>query len=213
MIVDEFEFLSQAVGRDAQVVFDVGAKNGRYTSQFLRIFPEAKIYTVDCAPKAIEVLERDFGNNERVQIVPLAFDNVGLTLPFYVCQMSGSSSLHPITRTFAQETCTTETIQVKTITLDEYCKQLVIPHVDLLKIDTEGHDLRVLRGARRMLEEHRISFVHVELLFFPYYQFQCWYYEVAGYLEEHGYALKAMWPTYWGGRIRYAQAFFEDQWT
>jgi FkbM family methyltransferase len=216
VIVDEFEFLGQAVGQDAKVVFDVGAKYGRYTSQFLRLFPEATVYAVDCAPPAIARLERDFGDHKRVEIVPCALLNVyarwpeEVTIfPFHLCQMAGSSSIHPVTDAFGCETHNTETIKVPATTLDEFCGQCGIESIDLLKIDTEGSDLAVLQGAQRLLSEDRIRAIHVELLFYPYYQDQCWYYEVAQHLVERKFELKAMWPTYWGGRLRYAQAFFE----
>jgi len=209
MNVDEFEFLGQAVGKHAEVVFDVGAKYGRYTGQFLRLFPGATVYAVDCAPQAIARLERDFGDHMRVKIVPEAFlDTVG-SIEFHLCQMSGSSGVHPITDLFAQETCDLGTVKVPATTLDLFCDLNDIRTIDLLKIDTEGSDLDVLRGARSMLVQKRIKAVHVEMLFFPYYVDQCWYYEVAKCLVEWGFALKAMWPTYWGGRLRYAQAYFD----
>jgi len=211
MIVDEFEFLGNTVGPDAKVVFDVGAKYGRYTGQFLRLFPQAKIYAVDCAPSALKRLERDFGDRDRVEIVPYALGNVygGASFQFHLCQMAGSSSIHPITDTFEQETCNTEIIQVPATTLDEFCEERGIERIDLLKIDTEGSDLDVLRGSRRLRGARAIRAIHVELLFYPYYQSQCWYYEVSEFLVDSGYELKAMWPMYWGGRLRYAQAFFE----
>jgi len=41
--------------------------------------------------------------------------------------------------------------------------------IDVLKVDAEGSELEVLKGARRLLEEHRILFVLSEFLFTPYY--------------------------------------------
>jgi len=208
VIVDEFEFLGQAVGQNAKIVFDVGAKYGRYTAQFLRLFPEATIYAVDCAPKAVKCLGRDFGRNERVVVVPRAFLSTRRQVEFHLCQMAGSSSIYPITATFGQETHNTGTITVETTTLDIFCQEHDIDQIDLLKVDCEGSDLSILRGAAGMFGRDRIKAVHVELLFFPYYQNQCWYWKVAEWLTDWGFELKAMWPTYWGGRLRYAQAFF-----
>jgi hypothetical protein len=37
-----------------------------------------------------------------------------------------------------------------------------IAHVDVLKIDVEGHEVSVLEGARRALEEHRIAAIMFE---------------------------------------------------
>ena len=39
-------------------------------------------------------------------------------------------------------------VDVSVITLDDYCSELGIARVDLLKIDTQGYDLEVLKGPR-----------------------------------------------------------------
>ncbi len=209
MIVDEFEFLGQAVGKDARTVFDVGAKHGRYTAQFLRLFPEATVYAVDCAPPAIARLSDEYGGHGRVEVVGQAFLDAPGEVAFHLCQRAGSSSVHPITATFGQETRNTGTVTVPATTLDAFCDAQGVGAIDLLKIDCEGSDLAVLRGGARLFSGDRVRAVHVELLFFPYYVDQCWYWEVAEWLVDWGFELKAMWPTYWGGRLRYAQAFFE----
>jgi FkbM family methyltransferase len=55
-----------------------------------------------------------------------------------------------------------EVITVPLVTLDDYCAEHGIERVDLLKIDTEGHDLGVLRGAERMLRAGRIEMAQFE---------------------------------------------------
>ena len=46
---------------------------------------------------------------------------------------------------------------VPCVTVDSYCSQRGIDHIDLLKIDVEGAEYQVLLGARKMLAEHRIA--------------------------------------------------------
>lgn len=48
------------------------------------------------------------------------------------------------------------TEEVATTTLDAYADHAALDQITLVKIDTEGHDLAVLRGARKLLAEHRI---------------------------------------------------------
>jgi hypothetical protein len=48
------------------------------------------------------------------------------------------------------------------ITIDDYCAEHGITFIDHLKIDTEGHDLFVLKGAQRMLRERRIGALQFE---------------------------------------------------
>ena len=47
-------------------------------------------------------------------------------------------------------------------TLDDFCAENEVTEIGYLKIDVEGHELNVLRGAHRMLEEGRIRFVQFE---------------------------------------------------
>ena len=46
--------------------------------------------------------------------------------------------------------------------LDNFCSGHEIDQISFLKIDTEGYDLEVLKGASRMLGEQRIDLVEVE---------------------------------------------------
>lgn len=57
-----------------------------------------------------------------------------------------------------------ETIKVKTLTIDLFCKQQKIKKIDLLKIDTEGHEEHVLKGAVNFLKKNKIKLVYVEIL-------------------------------------------------
>lgn len=53
-----------------------------------------------------------------------------------------------------------EAVSLKT--LDGYCEEKNIQAVDFLKIDVEGHELEVLRGAERMLKGGRIGIIQFE---------------------------------------------------
>ena len=48
------------------------------------------------------------------------------------------------------------------MTLDSFCKQHKINHIDFLKIDTEGSELNVLKGAHTMLKNHNINVIQFE---------------------------------------------------
>ena len=51
---------------------------------------------------------------------------------------------------------------VQVLTIDHFCVSKNIDRIDLLKIDTEGYDLTVLRGGNRMLSERHVRCVLVE---------------------------------------------------
>ena len=54
----------------------------------------------------------------------------------------------------------TETVRLST--LDEYCAEQGIEQIDLLKLDVEGHELAVLRGGQKMIQEGRIKRIQFE---------------------------------------------------
>ena len=52
--------------------------------------------------------------------------------------------------------------EISITTLDSYVMESSIGHLALVKVDTEGHDLAVLRGASGLLASRRISVVQFE---------------------------------------------------
>ena len=207
MIVDQYEYLKNILS-DVRVVFDVGAKEGADTVQFLRIFPQAHVWAFDCADKAVQGLWQRFGNERRVTVVNQALlDHSGI-MSFYPCTRPGSSSIYPVTRVFAEEAPGLSVTEVLCTTVDEYVQEREIERVDLLKIDVEGADYLVLQGCEQLLDENRIRAVFCELLFYPYYEGQHYYHEVIDLMVSRGFSLYVLYPQYWGGRLRYANALF-----
>lgn len=52
--------------------------------------------------------------------------------------------------------------KIRLDTLNHYCLDRGISHIDIPKLDVEGHELSVLKGGRRLLDEGRIRFVQFE---------------------------------------------------
>lgn len=52
--------------------------------------------------------------------------------------------------------------KVTITTIDNFCVENKIDKISYLKIDTEGKDLEVLKGAKKFLSEQKIDFIHVE---------------------------------------------------
>jgi hypothetical protein len=78
---------------------------------------------------------------------------------------------------------------VPVTTIDSYLHNRRLTHIDLLKIDTQGFDLEVLRGATEMLRRRAVDTVLVEVLFAPLYKGQANFGEVERFMAEKGYGL------------------------
>jgi len=152
---------SLAVTQDATTVFDVGANVGSWTLAALRAWPGAEVHAFE--PSAST--HRDLAavcEGRSVRCIPMALsDRAGKGVLHQVPGLSGLSSLHMrdlIEHGF--EMSHAEPISLTT--LDDYCAGAEIQHIDILKIDVEGHDLAVLHGSRRMLKAGAIGMIQFE---------------------------------------------------
>jgi hypothetical protein len=105
-----------------------------------------------------------------------------------------------------------KTVPVQVSTLDRYCERHGIDYIDYMKVDTQGYDLKVLRGGRGILKEKQIRTLSVELTFTPMYKDQPTYIEILSFPEEHGYQLLGIYElTYRYQRLNYANALFVSE--
>jgi len=153
--------LAAAWATPVTTIFDVGANVGETSLTLHERFPHARVVAFE--PHAA-TYERLRGNVEGEGIVPsnLALGSASRSAELFVYRFSTLNSLiedAPYAVRFG-ETATPEAVTVST--LDEFCSENEIVTIDLLKIDTEGTDLDVLRGGERMLREGRIRFVVTE---------------------------------------------------
>jgi FkbM family methyltransferase len=90
---------------------------------------------------------------------------------------------------------------VNVITLDAFCADQKIDTVGLLKIDTEGSDLDVLRGGANILRDQRIDLVQLEAGMNFRNQLHVPFEQLKSFMESMGYFLFGIyeqvpeWPT------------------
>jgi FkbM family methyltransferase len=144
-----------------EVVFDVGANAGQSARDFLGWFPGSRIYCFEPVRETYARLRDRYRGQNRVRSFPLALGaepgtgtmvREGISEQFRLVDAGARGAIG--------DTDLLEEVPVSTV--DEFCVQAGVDRIGYLKIDTEGADLDVLRGAGRMLAEHRIDLVQVE---------------------------------------------------
>lgn len=154
--------LSERFGVGVHRIFDVGANVGQTAIAFQAAFPRAEIFCFEPVQATLQQLRASIAGFERIRAFNLALsDKIG-EAELHLYESSLLSSLEaraPFTADrsgpAAREACRTDT-------LDSFCETEGIDSIDVLKIDTEGHDLAVLRGAGDLLTAGRIGFVLAE---------------------------------------------------
>ncbi|WP_333877149.1 FkbM family methyltransferase [Flavobacterium sp.] len=79
-------------------------------------------------------------------------------------------------------------VRVPSITLDDYLKDFTA-NVDYLKIDTQGSELQVLKGAEKWLNDKRINVLKIEVSTVAVYQNQVLFSDIDVFLRSKGYVL------------------------
>lgn len=143
------------------VIFDVGANKGQYLESLLNAFgSSATIHSFEPGAGCFIDLQKYRRENVHLHQLALSSSRGSLTLKF---DQAGSvfASVYDQDEAVIQKALTrTETID--TITLDEFCAENDINHIDFLKIDVEGHELDVLKGAEGMINRGKVKYIQFE---------------------------------------------------
>jgi FkbM family methyltransferase len=157
----ELMVVGKVLGERPALVFDVGANDGGYSSLLLDMLGgDIRVHSFEPSPAAYLELERRFDGDERVEV-----HNIGLSdeegAAVLLTHSAGSALASLYRRDHINlELHVTETVRLRR--LDSFCAELGIERVDFLKVDAEGHDLAVLRGAGSLLDGKRIAAIQFE---------------------------------------------------
>jgi FkbM family methyltransferase len=193
---------------DAKIILDVGANRGQAAAAFMAAFPAAKVYSFEPNPAALaqlracgaEVIQSALGAADGSMTLNIPQDDVGASLLPWAHGVAGQHGAWTVP---AGE------LQVPVKRLDDVCGSLGIAAADILKVDTQGFDLEVLRGAGDMLRKAAIRVVQVEMNFTEYYQGQGKAADVLGMLIGRGYKPVGFYPgARDGGAVQWADALF-----
>lgn len=151
-------WLLATFGPELQTVFDVGANVGDWSFEVLRCCPNLTFLgTYEPSVDTCAILKSRFGSQTGVEIVQAAMSDAPGIMTFYD-QAPGAQT----SSLLAQWTPGAPRREVPVTTVDDEMKRVGLRTLSLLKIDTEGYDLHVLRGARQALERHAIGMVQFE---------------------------------------------------
>lgn len=186
--------------RAGMVVVDAGAHVGDLTLMFARLVElTGTVHAFEPAPQTFERLEsscRAAGlSNVRLNAVALA-EHTG-QIDFNVYQAEywawNTRAVRPLAK-YGIDIAAPIVMSVPCLTLDQYCEDNGVRHVDMLKIDVEGAELDVLVGADRLLREQRIRLVTFE---FGQTTFDMGHTpdEIIAYFHRHNYQVRNLIET------------------
>lgn len=174
-------------------VIDVGANIGAWSGALLLRWPSAIVHAFEPAPLTFDALERRLGNLPNVILNRAAVGSHDGPAEMFIFDNNLVSSLYP----HAEEGVNfKESVVVKVIKLDDYIAERRIEGVDLLKIDAEGGDIEVLKGASKSLAGGLIKLVHIECAFHHVTRPLSTFQEIYALLVEKGYRIITIYTEY-----------------
>jgi FkbM family methyltransferase len=180
------------------LLLDVGAYHGDFAAACLSDsggkLKRAILFEPN--PGNLKFLSNRFSGNPAVQLEPFACDVEASERKFF-CQGETytGSLLHYETTSAAPM----QEMTVRCIALDGFLKEKKLSdQVGLLKIDTQGNDLKVLQGAQELLGRGR-PWIVCEQIYLPLYESQAQPHEIAQCLARHNYVMAAQFNEYYNG--------------
>lgn len=145
------------IGFTPKHIVDVGANHGTWTREALKYFPEAYYTLIEPQKRLRSSMEDLLQQNTKIQLY-----NVGASSQIGSFRFTMVDRDDSCTFLMTKEEATAkgfDQIDIPVTTLDELLKESTLPVPDLLKIDAEGLDLEVLKGAQSFMGKTEIILV------------------------------------------------------
>jgi FkbM family methyltransferase len=194
--------------RNIYVAFDVGANIGQ-TAKLIRLeFPKASIHCFEPRSDLYSLLSQTLAQDRNISFYPFALGEKAGRSKLSITEDTVSNSLLHYD---ADNSLALSFEEVEVRTIDEFMAEQKIECIDLLKTDTEGYDLEVLKGSQKALERGKIRFIFTEATIRDDDLQRTNFFSLYHYLEQHSMHLYALYDLYHlenPVRINYFNALF-----
>ncbi|MBC7409533.1 MAG: FkbM family methyltransferase [Arcicella sp.] len=185
-------------------ILDIGGCEGEEAIRYSRIFPNATIFSFEPLPKNQEFINENINKYTatNVKLIPFAISDEAGISQFYVSSghpenqstdldwdfgNKSSSLLPPDSRNNHEWLKFNEKIDVPTITLHSFLIDNEIEEVDFIHMDVQGAELKVLFGAKNLI--NKIKAVWLEVSDLEIYKNQPLRSDVEGFMKSNGFYL------------------------
>lgn len=141
------------------LILDIGANIGEISLRFAQSFPNALIYAFEPFPETFRTLQRNTSRNAfpNIELHPLGLGSKPGKV-FFEERTAGNPGMNRVTSNPEKSS-----VEIEVMTLDLFLRDRNERTVSLIKIDVEGYELEVLKGAVEILEkDHPVLFIELD---------------------------------------------------
>jgi len=161
----EQAFLKSYLPSQHGVLIDIGANQGNYTKEALTINSNLKGFCFEPHPKTFNRLSENLSHLKNIKTINKGLSNSSGNIALYdYPDRDGSThaSIFKEVITGIHHSKKYVAHHIDVTTLDEFIEKEQIDEISLLKIDTEGNELEILRGGAKALSSGKIKAIHFE---------------------------------------------------
>ena len=200
--IDTLELLELLREAPPKVIYDIGASAGTWTLLARSIFPKAEIHAFEPLKSHSHLFRIKTSGISKIYLHPVALGSAETEAAMNIADFSDASSLlepsQAALRDFGVKTI--ERQKVSVWKLDDYITENSLPWPDLLKLDVQGYELEVLRGAQASLSH--LSALISEVSFQEYYHDQPLFHDIVKFAPITHYSLPLSGrEPHWGWRL------------
>ena len=173
------------IKKDNPIIFDVGAHTGETIERFRKLYNKSIIHSFEPQVDSFQKLKK-FSDDKTV-LNNFALGEKSEIKKFYINKNDSTSGFYKFTdKMFADHNNYSKDIQIKT--LDQYVEERNVENIDILKIDVQGYEDNVLKGAIKTLT-NKIKILELEIIFIDYYEKKSSFYNLESIIKPLGFEL------------------------
>ena len=171
-LIKIFKKIESLIGKNFSTLIDVGSHHGEYILSIKKKFNIKKTYGFEPNPDSFKILKKKINKIKEVFIYNCGIADIEKTQILNQNIESSSSSINLLNKdskyykkkylllNFLNLKKVSNSIQIKTINLFNFIDEKKLKKIDLLKIDTEGYEFKVIKGLGSNIS--KIKLIHLE---------------------------------------------------
>ena len=186
--------LSDAGIKKNLMIFDIGAHKGQTSSHFCKLFPHSFIHAFEPSSYLFTEIEKNLSKRKNIICHNFALgeadEEAFLTQP-------DSDLCGQVVK--AQEN---NSSSISVHRLDGFCQVENISAIDLLKIDVEGNEVSVLKGASGMIDRNAIKAILLECDFNKDDKQHSYFFDLFDFLSDQNFCFHGLFDV-----VRYSPSY------
>jgi FkbM family methyltransferase len=201
--LDAYAFMGQKIRCERPVLVDAGARWGIMAQRMVAAAPNATVHAFEPVEANFVKLQACAASDRRIHAHRLILGDedgaatINVNGSLGTCSVLDAAACLRAYHGDKVETRSRET--VRCVTLDGWCAEQSIERIDAIKLDVQGFEVRVLRGAERLLRES-VEVVYSEAQLIPLYDGAATFTDIDGYLRSLGFRFHTFTEMFWQER-------------